>query len=77
MNILNKKPGRFEFLDKNYNFCSYSDWNDVPDMSNFIELICFLPDIPPPPHSVQEHELIHSWKFKQQEIMEKIYASRN
>ena len=77
VNILVKKPGRFEFLDKNYNFCSYSDFDDIPDPSNFSELLCFLPDIPPSPHSVQDHELIDSWKGIFTHFMEIIYASRN
>ena len=78
MNILTKKTGKWEFLTKEYEHVSYTDFDDIPkDLSNFLEMICFLPDIPPPPHTVQQHEIIHSWNKLMETFMEKIYATRN
>jgi len=77
MNILSKRTGKFEFMDKNYSICSYSDFNDIPDPSEFAEMLCFEPDIPPSPHSVADHEIINGWKDIFKTFMEKIYASRN
>ena len=78
MNILSKVPGRFKFLTNKYEYVEYDNFWDIPeDLSDMKELICFLPDIPDPPHSVQDHEMISRWNEELQKIMRKIYASRN
>lgn len=78
MNILSKTTGKFMFVTNKYEYEEYDDYRDIPeDLSHIIEVVSFLPDIPPPPHSVLEHELIGKWNQKMKEIMEKVYASRN
>lgn len=78
MNILTSRTGRWEFLTKEYEHVTYSNFDDIPkDLSNFLEMICFLPDIPPAPHSLSQHEEIHRWNELLETFMEKIYASRN
>ena len=78
MNILDRASGKFQFLTNKYELVEYDNFWDIPeDLSDMKELICFLPDVPPPPHSVQEHELMKKWNGELKKIMDKIYASRN
>ena len=77
MNILMKTTGQFEFLDSEYNHLTFNDYNDIPDDISIIEIIKFLPDIPPPPHTVQQHEEIHFWNDLFKSLMEKTYATSN
>lgn len=66
------------FLTNKYEYVEYDNFWDIPeDLSNMKEVICFIPDIPPPPHSVEDHELMYSWNNELQILMKKIYASRN
>lgn len=77
MNIFASK-GEFVFINNKYEKVEYNNFFDIPeDLSEFIELVTFVPEIPPAPHTVQEHELIHSWMRKFEETYQKIYASRN
>ena len=75
MNILLKKPGTFIFLDDKMEMHRFSDYDDVPEDLDIRVVICFLPDIPPPPHTIQQHELINSWNDELQGLMRKIYGS--
>ena len=76
MNILNRTTGKFIFVNNKYQHEEYDDYKDIPDdLSHIIEIVCFLPDIPPPPHTIQEHEMMGTWTEKLNEIMEKIRAS--
>ena len=77
ISILVKTTGRFKFLDENYNLREYTDYREVPEHLTIKEVVCFLPDIPPPPHSVQDHEVIHMWEKEFERLMEITYASRN
>ena len=72
MNLLLKKPGTFIFLDENLEMHRFKDYDDVPEDLNICNVICFLPDIPPPPHTIQQHELINSWTDELLRLMEKI-----
>lgn len=74
MNILCRTTGHFVFLDKNYDTVEYFDYKDIPESPDFMHIIKFLPEIPPGPHSVQEHEMIHMWNATFQKLMEKIYV---
>ncbi len=69
--------GKFEFLDKYYKYHTFNNFRDIPEDLEILEIICFLPNIPPPPHTVQQHEEIHMWDITFKELMEKTYASRN
>ena len=77
MNVLQKKPGTFIFLVDGYSVKEFNDYDEVPKDLNIKEIICFLPDIPPPPHTVQQHEEIHVWSELFNELMEKERASSN
>ena len=70
MNILSNTTGSFHFLDKDYNDVFFSDWNDIPEDFEFSHVIKFLPDIPPPPHTVQQHYEISMWFERFQAFME-------
>jgi len=72
MNILNKKPGTFIFLDENMEMHRFKDYDDVPKDLDIYNVICFLPDVPLPPHSVQDHELMNSWNGELIRLMEEI-----
>ena len=43
----------------------YNRWEDIPE--KFDHLIKFLPEIPPEPHTQEDHDVIHEWenRFKQ------------
>ncbi len=77
MNVLQKKPGKFIFLVDGYSVREFNNYDEVPQDLNIKEIICFLPDIPPPPHTVQQHEEIHLWDLEFTRLMEKTYATSN
>ena len=75
MNILQKKKGEFTFLTNDMEVKTFDNLDDIPDASEIKEIIAFLPEAPPPPHTVQQHEEIHQWMNKFQELLKEIYAS--
>lgn len=75
--ILSKQVGTFVFLLKNNEIGTYTNFKDVPKSSEIKEIIKFLPEIPPAPHSIQQHEEIHLWQKTFERLMGEIYASRN
>ena len=77
LNPLMDTSGEFTFLDKYYETHTFSDFRDIPEDFEILEIICFLPNIPPPPHTVQQHEDIHMWDLTFNTLMEDTYASRN
>lgn len=77
LSLLHKKPGRFIFLDESYNTVTFTDYDEVPDDLVIKEIITFLPEIPPPPHTVQQHEEIHLWDLEFKRLLEKTYATSN
>ena len=47
---------------------TYTKYEDIPlDLDHVIK---FLPDIPPPPHTHEQHEEIESWLGKFQKLMD-------
>jgi hypothetical protein len=50
-------------------------WEDVPEA--FDHVIKFVPDIPPPPHTPEQHEEIDVWPARLQQLMEKERARSN
>ena len=54
---------------------TYDKYEDIPE--TFEHVIKFLPDVPPEPHTEEEHEEIQEWNNKFQELMEKERASSN
>ncbi len=47
--------------------CVYNKYEDIP--MEFDNLIEFLPEIPPGPHTHEQHEEIDSWHTKFKELM--------
>jgi hypothetical protein len=60
--------GVFELL-VNGKLETYHSYEDIPEV--FDNVIKFLPDIPPPPHSEEQHEGIELWNKRLQELIEK------
>jgi len=69
MMILTKTDGEFVFLDEDYNQVEFTDFRSIPKNFKFKHVIKFLPNIPPPPHTVQQHEEIHLWNKRFEEMM--------
>ena len=64
----------FQFI-VNGELVTYDKYKDIPE--TFEHVIKFLPDVPPEPHTEEEHEEIQEWNNKFQELMEKERASSN
>ena len=47
---------------------TYEKYEDIP--TDFDNLIKFLPEIPAPPHTEEQHEEIEGWNDKFQKLME-------
>lgn len=47
---------------------TFERYEDIP--AEFDHLIEFCPDIPPPPHTAQQHEEIEAWQPRFQKLME-------
>jgi hypothetical protein len=51
---------------------TFTNYEDIPDI--FDHVIEFVPEIPPGPHTNEQHEEIESWIPKFQRLMEIEYA---
>jgi len=59
---------RFTFIDKNDNLVTVDNVNLIPrDFKNIIE---FIPEVPPPPHTHEQHEELDKWNIIFQELMQ-------
>jgi hypothetical protein len=54
---------------------TYTRYEDIPE--EFDNVIRFIPEVPEPPHTQEQHEEIESWNKKLQLLMEKEYARSN
>jgi len=72
MNILQKKTGHFVFIDGDLKMHTFTDYDEVPDVSQFSNVIAFLPDIPYPPHTIEEHEIIMQWNEEFKKVLEQM-----
>jgi hypothetical protein len=54
---------------KNGIFETYYKYEDIPE--SFDNVIEFLPEIPPGPHTHEDHEEIDSWNDKLKELMKR------
>ncbi|QBP06009.1 hypothetical protein [Synechococcus phage S-B68] len=77
MNILSDTRGTFKFLNKEYQEVVFEDWNDIPEDFQFSHLIQFLPNIPPPPHTPEQHLEIGEWNDRMKTLLERERACRN
>lgn len=64
----------FHFI-VNGQLTTYDNYEDIPD--EFDNVIKFLPDIPPEPHTEEVHEEIHMWNDRLQQLLEKERARSN
>jgi hypothetical protein len=55
--------------------CTYTRWEDIPPV--FDNVIAFLPAVPPPPHTPEQHEEMAAWPGRLQELMERERAGRH
>jgi len=54
---------------------TYYEYEDIPN--EFEHLIKFAPEIPPEPHTEEQHEEIEAWQHKFKRLMEIELASSN
>lgn len=54
---------------------TYRDWRMCP--LAFDELIAFEPDVPPPPHTPEQHAEIDAWDARLQELLRWHHAGRD
>lgn len=66
-------PHRFDIIFKG-KIQTYTEFEDIP--AEFEHLVAFLPEIPPPPHTTEQHAEIDSWQDKFNQLMGRAYASR-
>ena len=54
---------------------TYNRWEDIP--AEFDHIIKFVPEVPPEPHTEEQHKEIDSWNTRLKELMqrERSYAS--
>jgi hypothetical protein len=64
----------FQFI-VNGELVTYDSWENIPE--EFEHVIKFIPDIPPEPHTEDEHEEMAQWNIRLQELMEKERARSN
>jgi len=48
---------------------TYTKYEDIPE--RFDNVIRFIPEIPEPPHTHEQHEEIDSWNERLQELMKR------
>lgn len=48
---------------------TYTSWESLPD--DFDHVIEFIPDIPDPPHTSEQHEEIDQWHYRLQSLVDK------
>lgn len=70
MNILTDTSGTYHFLDKDYNDVIFTDWNDIPEDFEFSHVVKFLPNIPPAPHTPEQHLEVGEWNARLTKLME-------
>ena len=70
MNILTDTSGEWHFLDKDYNDVFFTDWKDIPEDFEFSHVIKFKPNIPPAPHTPEQHLEVEEWNGRLNKLME-------
>ena len=48
---------------------TYTDYDDIPE--SFDHVIKFVPEVPEPPHTEEEHEEMAQWPGKLKELMKR------
>jgi hypothetical protein len=68
------RQGRFDLIVGGV-LRSFQRWEDLPEV--FDHVVRFEPDIPPAPHTEEQHEAAAMWNARLQELMEKERARSN
>lgn len=76
MNIMADKSGSFSFLLKNFDVVNYEHLDDIPEDLDILEILCFMPNFPPPPHTLTDHEVISDWHKLIKEMNDQVYGKR-
>ena len=64
----------FQFI-VNGELVTYDSWENIPE--EFEHVIKFIPDIPPEPHTEDEHAEMEIWNTRLQQLLEKERARSN
>ena len=64
----------FQFI-VNGELVTYDSWENIPE--EFEHVIKFIPDVPPDPHTEDEHAEMEIWNTRLQQLMEKERARSN
>ena len=54
---------------------TYDSWENIPE--EFEHVIKFIPDVPPDPHTEDEHAEMEIWNTRLQQLLEKERARSN
>ena len=61
---------RFEFLLNNGSTKVFDKWEDIPENFTFKNVIQFMPDFIPEPHTEEQHQEIDQWPARLEKLME-------
>ena len=64
----------FQFI-VNGELVTYDSWENIPE--EFEHVIKFIPDVPPDPHTEDEHAETEIWNTRLQQLLEKERARSN
>ena len=64
----------FQFI-VNGELVTYESWENIPE--EFEHVIKFIPDVPPDPHTEDEHAEMEIWNTRLQQLLEKERARSN
>ena len=64
----------FQFI-VNGELVPYDSWENIPE--EFEHVIKFIPDVPPDPHTEDEHAEMEIWNTRLQQLLEKERARSN
>jgi|TARA_B100001769_G_C21631279_1_gene352946 hypothetical protein len=64
----------FQFI-VNGELVTYDSWENIPE--EFEHVIKFIPDVPPDPHTEDEHAEMEIWNTRLQQLLEKERARSN
>ena len=64
----------FQFI-VNGELVTYDSWENIPE--EFEHVIKFIPDVPPDPHTEDEHAEMEIWNTRLQQLFEKERARSN
>ena len=71
MNILHKTTGHFKFILTDDTEVEYNDLRDIPEDLDIMHVLKYLPDVPPEPHTAEDHALIVEFIDNMNKYMEK------